>query len=415
MSATFNSSGKLLVGCGVALVISMAFASEPAISAEKALYSFQGGNDGKQPEAGVIEDSAGNLYGTTEAGGGGTGCGGPEGDGCGTIFALAPDGTETVPHAFAGGCDGAGPAAGLVADKAGNFYGTTAGGGVCGGEAGYGTVFKLAPDGTETVLYAFKGGKDGIVPVSTLIMDKKGNLYGTTATGGNPPPCNGNGDGCGTVFQVTPEGKKKSLYSFQGGSDGSDPAAGVIMDKAGNLYGTTVEGGNSNNGTVYKISADGTETTLYAFGVAPDGQAPLGGLVSDSSGNLYGTTFAGGSNDRGTVFKVTPDGTESVLHSFSGGTDGYLPEAGLIMDKAGNLYGTTYNGGGARACPNSGCGTVFKLAPDGTETVLYGFKTRSSGRHPAAPLFMGKHNVLYGTTPVDGNDNDGAVFSVTTK
>jgi uncharacterized repeat protein (TIGR03803 family) len=221
------------------------------------------------------------------------------------------------------------------------------------------------------------------------------------------------------VFELAPKGKMSVVYAFQGGSDGAGPDGSLLMDKAGNIYGTTSGGGGTDCdngfgcGTVFKITPGGTETVLYAFQGGDDGELPQTGVIADGAGNLYGTTAAGGSGAQGTVFKVTPAGTETVLYAFQGGTDGIEPLAGLIMDKAGNLYGTT--GYGGSGCKGGNCGIAFKLAPDGTETVLYAFGNRSSGHHPAAPLLMGKHNVLYGTTTAGGTDLDGVVFSVTTK
>jgi uncharacterized repeat protein (TIGR03803 family) len=418
MPAGLRLSGKSLAGCVSLFAAMILFAGAPALGGGKTLHSFQGGNDGVQPTGSLIQDQTGNLYGTTSGGGGGGGC--PKGnDGCGTVFELAPDGTESVLYAFAGGCDGDGPEGALLTDKVGNFYGTTSGGGDCADDGGYGTVFRLAPDGTETVLYTFKGGKDGYNPISTLIMDKKGNLYGTTIFGGKPNACGHNG--CGTVFEVTPDGNKKTLHEFQKG-DGVYPYAGLTMDQAGNLYGTTFEGGSSPNcdigcGTVFKIAPDGTESILYSFQGGSDGSLPRSGLIADDAGNFYGTTEAGGSANYGTVFKVTPDGTETVLYSFLSNATGDGPLAGVILDKAGNLYGTTADGGGSGAgCRGFGCGVVFKLAPDGTETVLEVFKA-AHGRTPYAGLLLGKNDILYGTTTAGGagKHNDGVVFRVNAK
>src|SRR5215469_2122652 len=267
-----------------------------------------------------------------------------------------------VRYTFTGGSDGSGPSSSLIFDNAGNLYGTTQGGGA----NRNGTVFKLTPSGTETVLYSFKGGNDGADPFGGVIADKAGNLYGTTYSGG------GNA-GCGIVFKLAPDGTESVLHVFGSGRDGCNPWAGVVMDAAGNLYGTTVSGGGTGCspygcGTVFKIATDGTETVLHAFADVPDGANPYSPLLMDKAGNLYGTTEYGGTNlpagSVGTVFKIAPDGTESVLHAFDY-TDGSYPTAGLIMDKAGNLFGTTAWG--------SIIGAVFKLAPDGTETVLHTF------------------------------------------
>jgi len=391
------------------------FAATAANASEKVLYSFRGGSDGASPYAGVITDKAGNLYGTTTTGGtAGPGC---QSSGCGVLFKLAPGGTESVLYAFQGGNDGIGPYGSLLMDKAGDFYGVTGGGGNGGG---WGTVFKLTPEGTESVLYSFQGGSDGRFPFAPLIADRKGNLYGTTDEGGNYIGSDCSEFGCGTVFKVQPDGNKITLYEFQGGSDGALSYGGVIADSAGNLYGTTGAGGDGGCGgggcgTVFKLAPDGTETILYAFRGDTDGDEPEAGLVMDNGGNLYGTTFLGGAGSAGTVFEVSPSGAETILYAFKRGTDGANPESALIMDKSGNLYGTTYNGG-SNGCRKSGCGTVFELAPDGTETVLYAFRKHQGqyphGQYPAGGLLLGKSGLLYGTATAGGPDNVGVVFSV---
>ncbi|HEX4077656.1 MAG TPA: choice-of-anchor tandem repeat GloVer-containing protein [Rhizomicrobium sp.] len=390
----------------------MVLPAVPAAGAEKILHTFQGGSDGIAPWGVLIRDKTGNLYGTTAGGGGGMGCNDGS-DGCGIVFRIAPDATEAVLHAFAGGCDGAFPFSGLVADKTGNFYGTTVSGGTCNSDQGDGTVYKLAPDGTETVVYAFMGGSDGYGP-NGLTADEKGNLYGMTSAGGNGPGCNN--IGCGLVFEITPKGKETVLYNFQGGSDGAEPYGNVIRDAVGNLFGTTADGGSSGCGgggcgTVFKLAPDGTETILYAFQGGSDGEFPQNGVVADSAGNLYGTTAGGGGELVGTIFEVTPAGIESVLYSFARESGGYYPEAGLIFDKAGNLYSTTSYGGGAGCKASGGCGAAFMLAPDGSETVLYGFKGHR-GREPSAGLLLGKHGDLYGTTNEGGDENNGVVFEL---
>jgi len=410
MRADLKNTNRILLGCSVALAMSVSIGCARAMGAEKVLYSFKGGSDGLDPQAGVIADENGNLYGTTAGGGGGTKC--RDGDeGCGIVFALATDGTETVLHTFAGGCDGAFPFAGLIADKAGNDYGTTTGGGICNSSVGFGTVFKITPDGAGSVVYAFQGGSAGEFPTGGVIADEKGNLYGAIG-GGDPAGCS---EGCGFVFEITTKSKMRVVYNFQGGSDGDSPYGALLMDKMGNIYGTTLGGGGTSCddgfgcGTVFKITPGGAETVLYAFQGGSDGWRPETGVIADSAGNLYGTTTAGGSGSQGTVFKVTSDGAESVLYAFQDGKGGIEPQAGVIMDKAGNLYGTTYAGG--TGCHTVGCGVVFKLAPDGTETVLYAFANRH-GASPAAGLLMGKHGDLYGTATVGGKDKDGVVFRV---
>lgn len=410
-----------------ALSVAIPFGTAHAKSRETVLYAFQGGSDGASPEAGLIADAAGNLYGTTFYGGG-TGC---YGDGCGAVFRLAPDGTETVLYAFQGGTDGEYPQAGLLMDKAGNLFGTTTEGGGTGCEynLGCGTVFKLAPDGTETVLYVFQGGNDGDDPSAGLIEDKAGNLYGTTYDGGGAG-CDLH-LGCGTVFEVSPDGTETVLYAFcarQNCTDGAYPDASLIADKAGNLIGTTLLGGSGKPacfggagcGTVFRLTPDGTETVLYGFcsrRKCADGSTPQASLIRDKKGNLYGTTTTGGAycegdggGGCGTVFELASDGTETVLHSFTGRRDGDTPAGSLIMDKGGNLYSTTFYGNSRTAQCQIGCGTVFRLAPDGTLTVLHNFVGGSDGGGPLAGLISDSAGNLYGTTYEGGGADCSAVY-----
>jgi uncharacterized repeat protein (TIGR03803 family) len=407
--------------CGVAIATFGAIAAADAASNAKVLYSFcsqSGCTDGAVPSGGLISDEAGNFYGTTYFGGQeGPNCAN-FGYPCGTVFKLAPDGTETVLHTFTGD-DGGNPRAGLIADKVGNLYGTT----IAGGSGGGGTVFKVTPDGTETVLHSFQGGSDGYEPTAAVIIDKRGNLFGTTVLGGSSAECNGSNDGCGTVFEVKSDGEEKVLYAFQGGTDGGLPYSGLIADKAGNLYGTAAEGGvvcegfTQGCGTIYRLAPDGTETVLYAFAGGSDGMYPDGTLIGDKAGNFYGTTNLGGAgvgcgSGCGTVFKLSPDGSETVLYAFQGGNDGASPYAGLITDKAGNFYGTTDLGGEHSSCKKGSCGgTVFKLTPDGGETVLYAFG-KKTGANPIAPLFMDRRGTLFGTAQLGAAHSEGAVFRV---
>ena len=389
-----------LASIALTLLAAAGFCTGAAAQTLTTLYSFTGSPDGARPSAGLTVDAAGNFYGTTQSGGA-SGCG-PFG--CGTVFKLTPSGSgaysETVIYRFASGSDGANPYAGLIADAPGNLYGTTltGGGGTCLGVSGCGTVFKLTPNGSgaygESVLYAFPSfdSTDGAVPWGGLISDATGSLYGTTGEGSFCPST------CGTVIKLTPNGNgtygHSVLYRFAGASDGANPNAGVVSDSMGNLYGTTFYGGgggscvggftaNGGCGTVYKLTPNGngtyTETVLYGFTGGSDGANPFAGLISDAMGNLYGTTQYGGGGSCfgghgcGTVFRLTPNGngtyTEAVLYRFTGGADGSNPPAGLISDAMGNLYGTTQYGGGSSNCIGGfGCGTVFKLTPIGSGT-----------------------------------------------
>jgi uncharacterized repeat protein (TIGR03803 family) len=336
---------------------------------ETILYRFSGSPDGNGPSGGLVRDSNGNLYGTTQAGGNNGGsC---PSEGCGTVFELIKDGatyTEKVLFAFTGGTDGADPN-GLVRDADGNLYGTTPGAGLdCASSAtGCGLVFKITPAGEEEVLYRFKGSADGASPMATVVLDTKGNLYGTTAWGGRfGGVCTSYG--CGTIFKVTPAGKEVVLYRFKGSVDGQSPMAPVILDGKGNIYGTTWTGGDAKNirctiqangcGVVFEFTAKDKLAVLYTFlGDPVDGEGPFAGLVLDQEGELFGTTAGGGPSNNGTVFKVSPTGVETVLHNFSGGRDGFSPRVSLVLNAQGHLYGTTLYGGAF------GAGTVFRVVP----------------------------------------------------
>jgi len=360
------------------------------------LYTFTSTADGEQPGASLIQDAAGNFYGTTQYGG--------TKDGFGTVFKLDTRGKETVLLSFAGTPDAEDPYAGLTRDKVGNFYGTTLYGGTGGG---FGTVFKLYPSGKETLLHSFAGTPDGEDPRSVLVRDAAGNLYGTTQYGGT------NG-GFGTVFKVDAKGQLTLLYSFAGTPDGENPYAGLLRDKAGNLYGTTQYGGTGGGfGTVFKLDPKGKMTLLHSFAGTPDGVNPLAGLLRDAVGNLYGTTKYGGTNGGyGTVFKLSAKGKLTLRYSFGGMPDGENPYSRLIRDTAGNFYGTTFYGG------TYGYGTVFKLDKAGKLTILHSFNDSPDGANPIAGLILDKAGNLYGTTSAGGDLNCGfsgcgVVFKIT--
>lgn len=359
------------------------------------LYTFTGGADGSRPFAGLIRDAAGNLYGTTANGGYLNGCGG---FGCGTVFKLDNARHLKVLYTFSGEQDGAEPVSGLITGPAGDLFSTTESGGYS-----VGVVFKLAKAGQESVLYAFSGGSDGYWPDGGVVQDAAGNLYGTTFFGG----IRNNG----VVFKVDPTGKETVLHSFAGNPDGANPLAGLIRDTAGNLYGVTEFGGNpgcsggSGCGTAFKIDARGIYSTLYSFIGQPDGGLPEGRLIMDSAGNLYGTTYSGGAVGFGTVFKLDPTGKETILYSFATGANGTNPRAALVRDAHGNLYGTTVLGG-------VGFGTVFKLDPAGNETVLYSFTGGADGARPYCNLILDNLGNLYGTTSIGGTYGWGVVFKL---
>lgn len=369
------------------------------------LYAFPGGPNGDFPSAGLVLDNSGNLYGTTYAAGAGSfNCN----FGCGTVFELNTAGQEIVLHNFGEtSTDGSYPEYGsLIRDNAGNLYGTAS----SGGANGSGIVFALSPAGKQTI-FALPGGAGGALPLGGLVRDSQGNLYGTTVYGGSAcPPY-----GCGTVFKVSGAGLQTVLHSFTGGTDGEYPYAGLIEDRAGNLYGTTLGGGPCNCGTVFKIDASGQETVLYSFSDGTDGASPADSLILDSAGNLYGTTIGGGTNFDGTVFKITPDGQESVLHAFTGSPDGQFPYFALLRDAAGNLFGTTNQGGA------NGAGTVFEVKPNGQEYVLYSFCSQpgcTDGSNPYSSLVRDDKGNLYGTAnsggdiPCDAPIGCGVVFKL---
>jgi uncharacterized repeat protein (TIGR03803 family) len=382
-----NCRSGLRIGAALPFAIAAVTAAgrmSPALAAPPytVLYTFQGTTDGNTPNGNMVADEAGNLFGTA-AGGGGPNC---NGYGCGVIFEVTPGGVEKVVYAFAGQADGSYPQGGLIRDRKGNLYGTATTSG-----AGFGgVVFKITPRGREEVLYAFTNGHDGGSPQTGVIRDGKGNLYGTTDLFGRY--------GSGTIFRLAPDGRERTLYTFTGEGDGFFPS-GLTLDQAGNLYGTTLDGGAHGEGTVFRLAPDGTFTTLHSFD-GGDGAQPGGGVIVDKAGNLYGTTHEGGVHDAGAVFKLAPDGSETILYSFDGGSYAWYPN-GLIADNKGNFYGTTEYGG-SKNCFDNGCGSVFRLAPDGTGKVLYAFTSGSDGGWPYGGVIRDRAGNLYGATSRGG-------------
>ncbi len=355
-------------GCGVVYEVSPSGASWT----ESVLYSFTGGTDGGIPGAGVVRDAAGNLFGTTEVGGDNSAC---SGNGCGVVYELAQSGGvwhETVLYTFTGGTDGGDPQAGLILDAAGNLYGTTSIGGNnsdCPQQrtTGCGVVFKLSPASgggwQETVIHTFTGN-DGATPLAGLTFDSAGNLYGTTAFGGTLS--------FGVVFELAPNGaggwKFGVIHNFTGHNDGAGPRASLLSN-AGNLYGSADVDGADFAGVIFQLvpgSAGGWKFgVIHTFTGGHDGAHPLGALIADPSGNLYGTSEAGGMLSEcftagcGVAFKLSPTSggmwSESLLHTFTTGTDGTSPFAGVVFDSLGNLYGTTEGGGTGVS------GTVYRI------------------------------------------------------
>lgn len=373
------------------------------------LYSFDAKNgDGTQPMASLIQGADGDFYGTNYGSGAAFG-GGPENKGA--VYKITPNGTETVLHAFGANNDGAMPAAPLVQTSDGSLYGTTE----LGGAYNNGTVFRITGSGVETVLHSFGGSSnDGILPMGGLILGPNGNFYGTTSVGG----ANTKSGGDGTVFKITPNGAVTVMHSFGSSTgDGVAPQAALVEGKNGDFYGTTSGGGAHGAGTVFRIKPDGTYTVLYSFGGGSngDGSSPLAALIQGKDGNFYGTTVDGGSNNEGTVFKITPTGVETVLHSFDKNNgDGTEPAAPLFQAADGNFYGTATDF--STSSPGN-AGTVFKITPDGKFTVLHTFggNAANDGATPQSGLIQGTDGTLYGTTDSGGSNDEGSVYKISTK
>jgi uncharacterized repeat protein (TIGR03803 family) len=397
---------------------------------EEVLYSFGGSPDGATPlNVDMHLDGEGNLYGTTAYGG--LSCSDIESGGCGTVFEIDKNGIETVLYRFVGSpSDGSAPPGGLLRDAFGNIYGMTGLGGPSCQEAhkACGVVFKLDSSFKETVMHSFSGLADGGLPPAGVIMDSQGNFYGTLEIGG--------AYGSGAAFKLDNNNNATLLHSFAGApNDGADPVSMLVQDGLGNLYGVTQIGGNGicsgySCGTIFKIDANGKETVFYNFtGANGDGAEPYGGLALDGQGNLYGTTTSGGDlgcsppYGCGTVFKFDKNGKETLLYKFKGAInlDGSEPYGNLMRDPQGNLYGTTFSGG-------DGCGTVFKLTPSPpicksslcnksqivwTETVLYRFVcSGGDGSFPLGGLVRDSQGNLFGTTANGGIFGLGTVFKL---
>jgi uncharacterized repeat protein (TIGR03803 family) len=416
---------------------------------ESVVYNFLGLSDGQYPVDSVALDSAGNVYGTTSSGGYSP-C---LGIGCGAAWELSPSSGgwafDSI-HIFVGGSDGAQPLAGFILDARGNLYGTTGEGGndtdcvPLGPGCGTVVEFSHTPKGwIEKTLATLNGPNTGWYPMANLTMDAAGNLYGTTEYGGSNDFCNGDAGGCGIVFRLSPktgggwtETVLHAFHSAPRGSDGDLPFSGVTLDAAGNLYGTTFNGGSSTLcsgfgcGTVYKLSpttiGPWKETILHTFVDGPDGAFPWGGVILDTKGNLYGTAYEGGDLSAcegqgcGTVFELAPQTNGSwhfqVLHAFEG-SDGRTPAAGLTFDSQGRLLGTTVLGGDLTCNNGNGCGTVFRLSHSSTdwdETVVYAFTGNPDGSQPYAAVTEDTSGNIFGTTLYGGLTSSccGTVFEI---
>jgi uncharacterized repeat protein (TIGR03803 family) len=408
-----SKSNRGMRACGIFLLWAATAVALPA-QTFTTLYSFcsPGGSectDGSAPTAGLVQGTDGNLYGTTMNGGNYSDCGSIRDLGCGTIFRITPDGALKILYSFCPQVpctDGAFPEGGLIQGTDGNLYGTTRMGGPPRDGYGSGTVFKIAPGGTLTTLHSFDY-THGEYPEAGLIQGTNGDFYGTTVGGG--------ANSRGEVFKITPAGVFRTLHSFDF-TDGEYPSA-IVMGADGNFYGTTNRGGANLAGTVFRMTPNGRVTTLHNFCSqtdCTDGYGPTAGLVQGPDDNLYGTAPGGGTYCTqqlgcGTVFKITPSGTLTTLHSFDG-SDGEYPSAGLDWGSDGNFYGTTDAGGGGSD------GTIFKITVHGGVTTLYNFCLESGcadGAPTFAELFQGTKGTFYGAAKEGGANNNGTVFSLT--
>ena len=375
------------------------------------IYGFGGDEDGEYADTDLETDSAGNIYGTTVLGGD---------FGGGTVFQLShgPNGwVHTVLYSFTGGVDGGEPYKGVTLDREGNLYGTAVTGGSGSCEGGCGVVYKLINSGgtwTQTVIHAFTGGHDGSGPGARVTVDRSGNIYGMTPTGG--------ANGLGTIYKINKENGGtwtfRVIHTFTGGADGGSGSAGRMILSHGHLYGAATTGGTYGSGVVFELTPKrGGEwhfRTIYSFQGQPDGNFPYGALLFDHSGNLYGTTYYGGANGIGAVYELSPrpvgEWEETVLYSFQSGTDGNSPISNLVFDNAGNLYGTTSEGG-------LGSGTIFKLSPTGggqwMETVVHPFQGPPDGAFPYNGMVADRFGNFYGATVHGGENDDGSIYNFT--
>jgi uncharacterized repeat protein (TIGR03803 family) len=419
--ASMMCSGTALAALGIMSLVSAArIAYAQDAPTENIVYNFAPAT-GQHP-TGAIRDAAGNLYVATQEGGSNESCGG----GCGNILMLSPPGRVKELYAFTPTIDNESPApSGLTRDAKGNLYGDT----YAGGHYERGSVFIVATSGAEKTLHNFDPTSgDGYHPDGGVTLDSEGNLYGTTSVGGGTG-CEG--DGCGIIYELTHSGSETILYSFTGGAEGWAPGVSPVIDAAGNLYGTAELGGNltcpqgegEGCGVVWELNTAGNFTVLYSFSGGTDGAFPETGLIMDPLGNLYGTATEGGDLSCGVVygcgvvFEIDTSDNFTVFHTFLGGSnDGQDPLGTLLRDSAGNLYGTTQYGGDLSCSLGDGfgCGAVFKLSASGNETILHAFAGGTTdGLFPGGSALIsdGKGN-LYGTTATGGLTNGGVVFAV---
>lgn len=380
MSAT--RSFRLVLAAAAFLCALPAGAAAPR---EKILYAFGSPPDGASPQGAVALDAQGDVWGTTFAGGT---------DGFGTVFRISKKGAETLVHDFASYRDGARPVAGLTPDGHGNFFGTTTYGG------GAGTVYRVNSAGKVKILYRFYNVPDGAVPWGGVAIDAAGTLYGTTANGG--------AHGFGSIYRLTPDGHETVLHSFTFGPDGAYPYCTPVLDAQGRLFGTASSAATG-PGVVWRLdTATGALDVLHAFaGGSGDGASPLGNLALDAAGNVYGTTQVGGQFGEGVVFQVTPAGQETVLHAFAG-SDGANPLGGVTIDAAGTLYGTTYDLGA-----RNGGNVFRLSPATGAFRILYSFSGGEDGGYPQAAPVVDAQGDIYGVTTLGGGLwSGGAVYRI---
>ena len=385
------------------------------------IHTFTGGADGGYPYAGLTVDQSGNLYGTANTGGRGTcppqniGCGTVF-----KLLHSKSGWTFQRLYAFRGNNDGQGPYGPVTLSPDGNLYGTTVDGGVNNCPSGCGLVYQVKPAAscetacvwTESVLYRFQGSSDGFYPIGPITLDSAGNLYGTTTQAS---------DGPGTVFELKPsvgKWRESTLWNFTGNADGGNPYSGVTLGSSGKIFGTTLDGGMNNSGAVFELTRSGnawTETTVHDFYGSTNGIFPLAAVIVEKSGKLIGATSAGGTRDGGTVYSLTPaksGWTLSTLYALPGPGGEPGPWAKLTMDAAGNLYGTTQG-----YPPAKDYGTVFKLSHTSTgwkETILHSFTGGSDGEIPYSTLVFAPNGKLYGTASISDNGSGfGTVFEIT--
>src|SRR5436190_22031979 len=403
------TSPTVRIGAVAATAIFLLSLARISAATTDVIYSFEE-DEGEYADTDLETDSAGNIYGTTVLGGD---------FGSGTVFQLSHTGNSwvhTVLYSFTGGADGGEPYKGVTLDGEGNLYGTavTGGSGIC--EGGCGVVYKLTNSGgtwTQTVIHAFTGGDDGSGPGARVTVDGTGNVYGMTPTGGTY--------GLGTVYKLQPNGGTwdfQVIHTFTGGADGSSGSAGRMLLSHGSLYGAATTGGLYGAGVVFELTptpvGEWDLRTLYSFHGQPDGSFPYGALLHADSGKFYGTTYYGGQNGIGAVYELTPRPTgewgERIIYSFQNGSDGNSPISNLVSDTAGNLYGTTSEGG-------LGSGTIFKLSRIGgghwTETVVHAFEGPPDGGFSYNGMVVDPFGNFYGATVHGGDNDDGSIYQFT--